>query len=135
MSHHPSTRDAGGQCLKVTKDDVMDTFKSLEKRLENNITVEPCVKNAVLAFHHWVKTCFWLNINPKQDAFPFRSAASVLKSAELHNQFLTDASDNKTSMKPKLFKKDHKFNEWAKEFEECPTLLPGCTGLPLACVI
>ena len=123
------------RCLKVTKDNIMDTFKSLEKRIENNITVEPYVKNAVLAFHHWVKTCFWLNINPEMVPFPVNDANAILKKSEAHNRFLADASDNKTACKPNAFTKDDKFDEWAKTFEDYLSLIPGATGLPLSYVI
>ena len=46
------------RCLKVAKQDVRDTFESLEKRSENNATVGLHTKDLVVAFHHWVKTCF-----------------------------------------------------------------------------
>ena len=46
------------RCPKVTKDDIKDTFLSLEKRLKNDIMAEPHVKDAVLAFHCWVKIAF-----------------------------------------------------------------------------
>ena len=42
-------------CLKVTEEDIKDAFKSLEKRTENNIAVEPFIKEKVFAFHCWVK--------------------------------------------------------------------------------
>ena len=53
------------RCLKVAKQDIRDTFKSLEKRSENDITVEPHIEDLMFAFHHWVKTCFWLNVDPE----------------------------------------------------------------------
>ena len=121
--------------LKVTEEDVKDAFKSSEKRSENNITVEPFIKEKVLAFLCWVKTCFWLNIDPEQAPFPIENADTILDQSKLHSQFLADALDNKTTVKPKPFTKDHKFDEWAEAFKECLTLLPGCTGPPLACVI
>ena len=87
----------------------MDTFKSLEKRLENDVTIEPRVKNAVLAFHCWVKTCFWLNVNPEMVPFPVDDADAILKKSEAHNQFVADASDNGTTCEPQLFTKDNKW--------------------------
>ena len=107
----------------------------MEKRSENQIAIEPFVKVKVLAFHCWVKTCFWLNIDPEQVPFPKKDADAVLDQSELHNQFLANASDNKTTMKPESFTKDHKWDEWAETFEECLNLSPGSTGLPPACVI
>ena len=89
----------------------------------------------MIAFHHWVKTCFWSNVDPEQVAFPKDNADAILKQSGLHHQFLADALDNKMTVKPKPFTKDHKWDKWAKEFEEHLTLLPGCTGLPLAHVI
>ena len=44
-------------CLKVTKEDIKDAFKSSEKRIKSNITVEPFIEDKVLAFDCWVKTC------------------------------------------------------------------------------
>ena len=123
------------RCLNVTKEDIKDTFKTLEKRTVNNIAVEPFIKEKVLAFHYWVKTCIWLNIDPEQVPFPKDNADAILDKSELHNKFLTDASDNKITMKPVPFTKDHKWDEWAKTFEEYLTPLPGSTGIPLACVI
>ena len=73
------------RCPKITKDDIVGAFKSPEKRLENDITVEPHVKNAVLAFHHWVKTCFWLNVDPEMVPFPVNDANAILKKSEAHN--------------------------------------------------
>ena len=43
------------RCLKVVKQDVKDTFKSSEKRSENDIAVEPHIKDLTFAFHCWVK--------------------------------------------------------------------------------
>ena len=59
----------------------------------------------------------------------------MLMPSELHDQFIADASDNKTSVKPDPFTKDDKWDEWAKTFEEHLSLLPGSTGMPLAHVI
>ena len=67
------------RCLEVTRKDVKDTFKTLEKRSENEITVEPCTKTVVLAFHHWVKTCHWLGVDPEQTPFP---ATVLMKSSK-----------------------------------------------------
>ena len=39
------------------------------------------------------------------------------------------------TMKPDPLTKDDKWDEWAKTFEECLSLLLGSTGLPLTCVI
>ena len=114
-------------CLKVTKEDIKDAFESLEKRSENDITIEPFIEEKTLAFDRWVKTCFWLNVDPEQVPFPKQNANAILDQSELHDQFLADASDDKTAMKPKLFTKDCKWDKWAKEFEECLTLLPGST--------
>ena len=107
------------RCLKVLKQDVEDAFESLEKRSENDITVEPCIEEKTFSFHCWVKTCFWLNVDPEQVPFPKNNAKAILKKSELHNQFIEDASDNKMSMKPDPFTKDHKWDEWAKTFKEC----------------
>ena len=104
-------------CLKVTKEDVKDTFESSEKRSKNNITVEPFIKEKALAFHHWVEICFWLNVNPVRTPFPMKNADAILDQSELHNQFLANALDNKMTMKPKPFTEDHKWDKWAKEFE------------------
>ena len=50
--------------LKVTRKDIKDTFKTVEKRTENDVAVEPHTKTVVLAFHHWAKMCHWLDIDP-----------------------------------------------------------------------
>ena len=34
-------------CLKVTREDIKDTFKSLEKRLKNDVMVELCIEDIV----------------------------------------------------------------------------------------
>ena len=134
LARNPFVSNFSG-CLKVAKEDVKDTFESSEKRIEDNITVEPFIKDKALTFHHWVKTCFWLNTDPEQVPFPKENVDAILEQSGLHNQFLANASDNKMAVKPKPFTKDHKFDEWAKEFEECLTLLPRCTGLPSVHVI
>ena len=122
------------RCLKVTKEDIKDTFKSLEKRLNKNITVEPYVKETVFAFHYWVKTCFWLNIDPEQVPFPTKNASATLEKSEAYNQFIEDASDNKKAYKPEPFTKDDKWDEWGKTFEDYLSSIPGSTGLPLSCI-
>ena len=104
------------RCLKVSGQDVKDTFKTLEKRSTNNIMVDPHTKTVVKALHCWAKTCFWLNVDPEQTPFPKDNASAILDRAELHKQFVEDASDNKTSMKPDPFTKDAKWDEWAKSF-------------------
>ena len=91
------------RCLKVTKDDIEDTFKSPEKRLENNIMVEPDVKDTVLAFHHWVKTCFWLNVDPELVPFPVDDANAILEKSEAHNQMhLTTKQFTNRSHSPRM---------------------------------
>ena len=103
--------------LKVTKQDVKDAFgESSEKRPENDVAIEPFIEEKTLAFHHWVKTCFWLNVDPEQVPFPKKNADAILDQSELHDQFLADALDNKMTMKSDPFTKDHKWDEWAKTF-------------------
>ena len=89
----------------------------------------------VLAFHHWVKTCCWLNISPEQTLFPKDNANAILKKSEEHDQFVSDASGNKTTCKPGPFTKDNEWDKWAKTFEEHLSLMPGSTGIPLSHVI
>ena len=67
------------RCLEVTKQDIKDASKILEKRPENDIAVEPHTETVVSAFHHWVKTCFWLNIDPEQVPFPKDDADAILE--------------------------------------------------------
>ena len=123
------------RCLEVAKQDVEDDFKSLEKRSENNVVVELCINDVMFAFHCWVWTCFWLNVDPEQVPFPKNNAEAIKKTSKAHNQFVADASDDKTSVKPGPFTKDNKWDEWAKTFKKCPSLLPGSTRTPLACII
>ena len=61
------------------KQGIKDAFKSLEKRPKNDIAVEPHTKQVVPAFHCWVKTCFWLNIDPEQVPFPKDDADAILE--------------------------------------------------------
>ena len=64
--------------LKVSRQDIRDTFKTLEKRSGNKITIKPHTENVVEAHHHWVGTCFWLNDDPEQAPFPTDDADAVL---------------------------------------------------------
>ena len=92
--------------------------------------VEVHTKTVVKACHHWVKTCFWLNVDPEQVLFPMDDADAVLEKAKSHKQFVKDTSDDKAACKPRLFTQANEWDEWAKTFEVCPSLLPGCTGIP-----
>ena len=123
------------RCLKVTKEDIEDTFECLEKRLENDIAVKPCIEDMSFAFHHGVKTCSWLNVDPEQVPFPGDDANAILEKSEVHDQFAADASDNKTAHKPESFTKDDKWDEWARTFKDHLSLIPGSTGTPSSCVI
>ena len=123
------------RCLKVTKEDIKDTFESLEKRLKNDIAVEPCIKDMVFAFHCWVKTCFWLNADPEQILFPKDDASAILKKSEVHDQFIADASDNETTCKPESFTEDDKWDKWAKTSKNCLGPMPGSMGIPSSHVI
>ena len=82
-----------------------------------------------------MKTCFWLNVNPEMVPFPVDNANAILEKSKAHNQFLADESDNETTCEPNSFAKDDEFDEWAKTFEDCLSLIPGVTVLPLSHVI
>ena len=88
------------RCLKANTEHVNCTFETLEKRIEDDITVEPHTKTAVLAFHHLVKTSCWLGIDPEQTPFPFESSGTILEGAGKHEQLILDASDFKSTAKP-----------------------------------
>ena len=97
--------------LKVTRKDITeDTFKTMEKRSENDIAAEPHTKTDVLAFHCWVKTCHWSDIDPEQMPLPHVNADEILKKVDEHKQFTSDATDIKTTAKPDLFAKDDKWD-------------------------
>ena len=74
--------------------------RTQKRDFENDITVEPCVKETVFAFHCWVETCFWLNVDPELVPIPVDDANAILKKSEAHNRFIADASDNKTTHEP-----------------------------------
>ena len=112
-----------------------DASRALEKRSEDDITVEPHIKTAVLASHDWVGTCHRLDVNLEQTPFPHANADEILEKADEHKQFIPAASAIKTTAKQGLFTKDDKWDDWAKSFEECMSLPPGSTGIPLSCII
>ena len=116
-------------------EDIEDAFKSLEKRLENDIAVKPHVEETVFAFHCWVETRFWLNVDPELVPFPVDDANAILKQSEAHNQFTADASGNETTCEPQLLMKDNEWDKWAKTFKDHFSSIPGSTGLPSSCVI
>ena len=113
------------RCLKVTKEDIKDAFKSLERRLKNDIVVKLHIKDMVLACHHWVETCFWLNVDPELVPFPKDDADAVLEKSKVHDQFVADASDNTTTCEPELFTKDNEWDKWAKTSEDHLSSIPG----------
>ena len=55
-----------------------------------------------------------MDVAPELTSFPHANADKILEKADEHEQFISDASNIKTTAKLGLFTKDDKWDNWAK---------------------